>query len=72
MTPERLFQDLLGLGLKWEVIESRFEHESGIVFLEMGETTRLWESAFTTIPASSTSQDQSSSVGAGLPNRPKA
>ena len=44
MTPERLFQDLLGLGLKWEVIESRFEHESGIVFLEMGETTRLWES----------------------------
>lgn len=45
MTPEKLFHELLGLGLKWEVSESRIEHESGTVFLEIHETPRLWESA---------------------------
>jgi transposase len=35
----------LGLGLNWEVVESRFERESGTVFLEIRETSRLWESA---------------------------
>ena len=45
MTPEKLFHELLGLGLNWEVIESRFERESGAVFLEIRETPRLWESA---------------------------
>lgn len=44
MTPERLFQELLGLGLNWQVTESRFEHESGTVFLAVSETDRLWES----------------------------
>ena len=44
MTPEKLFHELLGLGLNWEVIESRFERESGTVFLEIRETPRLWES----------------------------
>jgi transposase len=44
MTPEKLFHELLGLGLNWEVIESRFERESGTVFLEIRETSRLWES----------------------------
>ena len=44
MTPERLFQDLLGLGLNWEVVESRFERESGTVCLEIRETARLWDS----------------------------
>ena len=44
MTPEKLFHELLGLGLKWEVVESRFERESGPVFLEIRETARLWES----------------------------
>ena len=44
MTPERLFQELLGLGLNWEVVESRFERESGTVFLEIRETDKLWES----------------------------
>jgi len=43
MTPEKLFHELLGLGLNWEVIESRFERESGTVFLEIRETPRLWE-----------------------------
>jgi transposase len=44
MTPEKLFQELLGLGLNWEVVESRFERESGTVILEIRETARLWES----------------------------
>ncbi|SRR6266480_1861042 len=44
MTPEKLFQELLGLGLSWEVVESRFERESGTVFLDIRETSRLWDS----------------------------
>ena len=44
MTPEKLFHELLGLGLKWEVVESRFERESRIVFLEIRETPQLWDS----------------------------
>jgi transposase len=44
MTPEKLFHELLGLGLNWEVVESRFERESGTVYLEIRETPRLWES----------------------------
>ena len=43
MTPEKLFQELLGLGLNWEVVESRFDHQSGTVFLEIQETARLWD-----------------------------
>jgi transposase len=43
MTPEKLFHELLGLGLNWEVVESRFEQQSGTVFLQMRETPRLWE-----------------------------
>jgi transposase len=44
MTPEKLFHELLGLGLNWEVVESRFERESGTVILEIRETSQLWES----------------------------
>jgi transposase len=44
MTPEKLFHELLGLGLNWEVTESRFEKESGTIFLEIREMTRLWDS----------------------------
>jgi len=43
MTPEKLFHELLGLGLNWEVVESRFERESGTVFLEIRETPKLWD-----------------------------
>lgn len=43
MTPEKLFHELLGLGLNWEVIESRFEAANGTVYLEIRETSRLWE-----------------------------
>lgn len=44
MTPEKLFHELLGLGLNWEVTEARFDHKSQIVHLEIRETPRLWES----------------------------
>ena len=44
MTPERMFQELLGLGLNWEVVESRFGHQTSTVVLEIRETDRLWES----------------------------
>ncbi|MCC6819342.1 MAG: ISL3 family transposase [Verrucomicrobia subdivision 3 bacterium] len=44
MTAEKLFHELLGLGLNWEVVESRFDQQSGTVFLEIRETARLWES----------------------------
>jgi transposase len=43
MTPEKLFHELLGLGLNWEVTDSRFERESSTVVLEIGETEHLWE-----------------------------
>ena len=43
MTPERLFHELLGLGLNWGVIENRFERESGTVFLAIRETSKLWD-----------------------------
>jgi transposase len=43
MTPEKLFHDLLGLGLNWEVTGSRFDSASGTVYLEIQETSRLWE-----------------------------
>jgi len=43
MTPEKLFHDLLGLGLNWEVSGSRFDAASGTVYLEIRETSRLWE-----------------------------
>jgi transposase len=45
MTPEKLFHELLGLGLNWEVTESRFDREKGTIFLEIRETARLWDSA---------------------------
>jgi transposase len=44
MTPEKLFHDLLGLGLSWEVTESCFEHERGTVVLHLRETSALWPS----------------------------
>jgi transposase len=45
MTPEKLFHDLLGFGLDWEVTESRFEASSGTVYLDIRETAHLWETA---------------------------
>jgi transposase len=44
VTPEKLFHELLGLGLNWEVSESRFDRVRSLVVLEIRETERLWES----------------------------
>ena len=44
MTPEKMFHELLGLGMNWEVVESRFDKASGIVSLEIREKAGLWES----------------------------
>jgi transposase len=41
-TPEKLFHELLGLGLKWEVTESRFEANDGTVYLSIQERPELW------------------------------
>jgi transposase len=43
MTPEKLFHELLGLGLNWEVGESHFDKASSTVILHIRETPRLWE-----------------------------
>lgn len=44
MTPEKLFHELLGLGLNWKVEECEFKREEGVVYLRIGETEHLWES----------------------------
>lgn len=44
MTPEKMFHELLGLGMNWEVKESRFDRVSGTVFLGIGEKGELWQS----------------------------
>jgi transposase len=43
MTPEKLFHELLGLGMSWEVKSCEFDHREGIVRLVVGETKHLWE-----------------------------
>ena len=43
MTPEKLFHELLGLGLNWKVTECEFDRESGVVRLRIEETEHLWE-----------------------------
>ncbi|MEI8233645.1 MAG: hypothetical protein WCH57_03050, partial [Verrucomicrobiota bacterium] len=43
MTPEKLFHELLGLGLNWKVEECEFKREEGVVCLRIRETEHLWE-----------------------------
>ena len=43
MTPERMFHDLLGLGLAWEVEECRHDGKFGSILILVKETDRLWE-----------------------------
>jgi hypothetical protein len=43
VTPEKLFHELLGLGLKWKVTECEFDSESGVVRLRIEETEHLWK-----------------------------
>jgi transposase len=43
MTPEKLFHQLLGLGLNWEVSECEYERSKGVVRLVVKETEELWK-----------------------------
>lgn len=43
MKTEKLFHDLLGLGMNWEVLECEFEKSEGIVRILVAETSHLWE-----------------------------
>lgn len=43
MTPEKLFHELLGLGLKWEVTECEYDREEGTVRLRIRETAEFWK-----------------------------
>lgn len=44
MTPESMFHEMLGLGSEWEVWDSRFDAQSGLVTLHIRETPQLWVS----------------------------
>jgi len=44
MTPEKLFHELLGLGMKWEVTECEYDRKEGVVRLAIRETAELWKS----------------------------
>ena len=43
MKTEKLFHELLGLGMNWEVQECEFDHQEGVVRIKVGETRYLWE-----------------------------
>ena len=44
MTPEKLFHELLGLGLNWKVEECEFNRVDGVVYLQISETEQFWKS----------------------------
>lgn len=43
MSPEKLFAELLGLGLKWRVLECVFHQDAGRVELHIEHTDEVWE-----------------------------
>jgi hypothetical protein len=43
MTPEKLFHELLSLGLNWEVTECEYDRESSVVRLVVQETAQFWQ-----------------------------
>lgn len=43
MTPEKIFHDLLGLGLDWQVKECEHNGKFGSILIRVGETEHLWE-----------------------------
>jgi hypothetical protein len=44
MTPEKLFHQLLGLGMSWEVTECVYDSDAGKVRVRVRETPQLWQS----------------------------
>ena len=59
MTPEKLFHELLGLGLNWAVFESPFEQKRGTVLWELRETAWLWRRLFRPVDAACAQADLS-------------
>jgi transposase len=43
MTPEKLFHELLGLGLSWEVTACQYDRSQSKVLLQVRETSALWQ-----------------------------
>jgi hypothetical protein len=43
MTPEKLFHELLGLGLNWDVVRCEYHRAQSKVTLEIRETSELWQ-----------------------------
>ena len=43
MTPEKLFAELLGLGLKWRVTECVFDKDRSQVDLQLEHTDEVWK-----------------------------
>jgi transposase len=43
MTPEKLFHELLGLGLHWEVTECEYDRVASVVRLAVKETAPFWQ-----------------------------
>jgi len=43
MTPEKLFHELLGLGLSWEVTACHYDRSPSQVLLQVRETSALWQ-----------------------------
>ena len=41
MKTEKLFHELLGLGMNWEVQECEFDHIQGVVRIKIAETAHL-------------------------------
>jgi hypothetical protein len=42
MTPEQTFEQLLGLGKSWRVVDARFYSESSTFLLKMVDMMELW------------------------------
>lgn len=42
MTPEKLFHELLGLGMNWNVTECEYDRGEGVVRLRVEETPEFW------------------------------
>ncbi|HEV7404419.1 MAG TPA: hypothetical protein VGO11_15875 [Chthoniobacteraceae bacterium] len=43
MTPEKLFHELLGLGMNWEVTECEYDRVANVVRLAVKETAQFWQ-----------------------------
>ena len=46
MTPEKMFHELLGLGMKWEVVECEYDRKLSKVRLSIRETKEVWKHVF--------------------------